>query len=760
MIERKLSRRLRRAAVLVACFSVAFLICGGLFAAYLHNSHSQLLEDQVILETEEYKTRILKQLQADFQTLATLSVFIQRDTDWELLAERLNRTQEYNSFVNIVYYNQDGQGIISGQDGNVVIGAGLAELSEDGKQSIEKALAGEPSVSRLFESVISNRRIFVYSVPVYDGDEVIGALSASDHIEIFSDIFSGNTVLGGGGYIHMIDSDGNFLVRSSKTVVQEDLSTIYDGPYLSQDSKDDVREAMQNQQRIFSTFSYEGKTYPFLLEPMGFNGWYLFCVNTGEGLYAESNSSILVAQVMFTAIVIFIILLMLYGYRLLRNYNKDLLVLAYYDTLTGAENMSRFRQKLTEALTESGGSVTTFCIRQFPFLTEIFGKEKSNQLLCQMKEMIGRHIQKGEFFSRDTEDRFYLFLKETDPDTIRKRLDALIKEIEAYPLSGRTDYRLAVYCGVTLSSGGNGARAEMENMLTRVQFALDKAKEGHSSTIWFFDAELHKQEELENYIESHMHHALQDGEFLLFLQPKIHLTDGALAGAEALVRWQTGSGRMVFPNQFIPLFEQNGFCVKLDLYMVEQACRQIRSWMDRGIEPVPISVNQSKLLFFEGDYVQKLTHLLEVYRIPAHFIILEILEGLALENVDELSAKITQLQAKGFRISLDDFGSGYSSLNTLGKLQIDEVKLDKEFLMNAADQKQMRVRLIMEEIVRMAGRLGISTVAEGVETPEDEQLIRAIGCNVGQGYLYSKPISADDFDRIYMQERFKRGSSR
>ena len=109
---------------------------------------------------------------------------------------------------------------------------------------------------------------------------------------------------------------------------------------------------------------------------------------------------------------------------------------------------------------------------------------------------------------------------------------------------------------------------------------------------------------------------------------------------------------------------------------------------------------------------------------------------------------------------MDDFGSGYSSLNTLGKLQIDEVKLDREFLMNAADQKQMRVRLIMEEIVRMAGRLGISTVAEGVETPEDEQLIRAIGCNVGQGYLYSKPISADDFDRIYMQERFKRGSSR
>ena len=143
----------------------------------------------------------------------------------------------------------------------------------------------------------------------------------------------------------------------------------------------------------------------------------------------------------------------------------------------------------------------------------------------------------------------------------------------------------------------------MEILMTHVQFALERAKGAHTNFIWFFDSELHKKEELENYIESHMHQALQDGEFKMYLQPKKNLHTGKLEGAEALVRWKPDDGRVLFPDQFIPLFERNGFCVELDLYMVEQACRLLRSWMEHGMAPVSISVNQSKLLFFEPDYV-------------------------------------------------------------------------------------------------------------------------------------------------------------
>ena len=751
MMEEKLQKRLKKAALLVISISVAVLICGGLFSSYLSRTTDRILRKQVIAEAEEYKSRILKQLQADFQTLSSLSVFITRSSssDRELLAERLRQTQKYNDYVTITYFDQELNGIVSSRNQNIMLDADLSLLSEEGQNGIRKALKGESSVSRLFESQISDGRVFAYSVPVYDGEEIIGALSASDHIEIFSDILSGNTVLGDGGYIHLIDSAGDFLIRSSKSVVQDNIPSIFEGPYLSEGTRSEVSDALENQKRVFSAFTYEGQEYPFLLEPMGLNNWYLFCVNTGEGMNTAADSSAHIAQLMFAVIILLILFLMIYGYRLLRNYNRELLYLACHDTLTGAENMSRFRQRLTEALQSGGGSVSAFTIRQFPFLTEIFGREKSDQLLCQIKEIADRNTGADEFFCRDTEDRFYLFFRDTNAAVIQKRLETLIHEIENTSLFRGIDYQLAVYCGVTVSSGSAKPQQEAENMLTHIHFALDKAKGGHSSTIWFFDTELHKQEELENYVESHMHSALENGEFKMFLQPKKDLRSGNINGAEALVRWRTDSGKMIFPDQFIPLFETNGFCVNLDLYMVELACRQIRGWLDRGAEPVSISVNQSKLLFFEGDYVQRLTAILQKHRIPARFITLEILEGLALENIDELNAKIGQLQKLGFRVSLDDFGSGYSSLNILGNLKIDEVKLDRDFLMNAADQD--RVRLIMEEIVHIAGRLGISTLAEGVETPEDEQLIRSIGCDTGQGYLYSRPLSAEEFDQKYMK---------
>lgn len=754
MIEEKLQKQLRNAMILVFCIVAVFLIFGGLFSVYMQNTKNEAIKNQIIAEAEEYKTRILKQLDADFQTLYSLSFFIEDSytTDKKLCAEQLNKANQNNAFLTIVYYDRNGKGIISTIGQEPEIDASLSSLSPEGRRVVEMALEGEVSVSQLFESLISDNSVFVYSVPVYSGDEIVGALAASDHIEIFSDILSGNTVLGGGGYIHMIDSQGNFLIRSSKMVVDADIPSIFDGPYLSDSSREDVMNALQQQKRIFSSFSYEGKSYPFLLEPVGFNDWYLFCVNTGEGLIAHFSTSALVTQITFIAVLLLVILLMLYGYRLLRNYNRGLVRLAYYDSLTGAQNMSRFRQRLVEALRNTGGSVTAVSIRQFHFLNEIFGREKTNQLLCQIKTVAEQHLRKEEFFCRDTEDRFYLFLRETDYQTLRSRLKAFMTDIEQNSEISRTNYQLSLYCGVTVSPCCSNPEETADNLMTHVMFALARAKDSHSNSIWFFDTELHKKEELENYIESHMHQALRDGEFKLFLQPKKNLQSGMLGGAEALVRWNTNNGRMIFPDQFIPLFEHNGFCIKLDLYMMEQACRQIRSWIDQGISPIPISVNQSKLLFFEEDYVEILTEMVKKYNIPPQLITLEILEGLALENVDELNGKIVQLQQEGFRISLDDFGSGFSSLNTLGKLKIDELKLDRDFLFNASNNGNERVRLIMEEIVRMAKRLGISTVAEGVETAEDERLIQMIGCDAGQGYLYSRPVIAADFDDKYMKK--------
>ena len=758
MLEEKIQRRLRRGVIFISCIIAVLLLCGVLFSAFLSSSRHEAARGQISAEAEEYRSRIIKQLKADSQTLSTLAVFLgSEDTgEKQQLAEKMEEANEQNDFLTMAYYDTDGNGVLATQGMEPAVGARLSDLAPEGRSVVKAALEGRRSVSRLFQSEASDQRVFVYGVPVYDGENVIGALVASDHIEIFSDILSGSTVLAGGGYIHMVGSEGKFLVRSPNTVVKEDLNTIFDGPYLADAEKEEVREALKNQAEIFGKFSYEGKEYPFILEPVGVNGWYLFCVDTGEWLGMTSFGPARVLQITLLGIILLMICMMLYGYRLLRGYNRELLQMAYHDPLTGAENLLRFRQRLTDALHHTGGSVAALSIRQFPFLAELFGTEKTEQLLCRIRETMELHIRKDEFFCRDTEDRFYLFLQETDRSAVRGRLEALLGEMERNAKIGGTDYQLAFYCGVAMSGVCDDPEETAVNLMSHVQFALDSAKGAHSSYIWFFDAELHKKEELENYIEGHMHQALRDGEFRLFLQPKKNLHSGMLDGAEALVRWKTGAGKMIFPDQFIPLFERNGFCVELDLYMAEQACRQIRAWIDEGKNPVAISVNQSKRLFFEADYVQRLTDLVKKYDVPARLITLEILEGLALENADELNEKIRRLQARGFRVSLDDFGSGYSSLNTLVRLKIDELKLDRGFLLSAQGAEQARARLIMKHVAAMAQQLNISVVAEGVETEADEQMIRSIGCDTGQGYLYSRPVSAAEFDEKYMREESAR----
>lgn len=209
---------------------------------------------------------------------------------------------------------------------------------------------------------------------------------------------------------------------------------------------------------------------------------------------------------------------------------------------------------------------------------------------------------------------------------------------------------------------------------------------------------------------------------------------------------------MIYPGQFIPVFESNGFCAELDMYMVEKVCAQIRSWIDQGKKPLPLSVNQSKLLFYEADYIDKLKALLEKYRVPASLITLEILEGLAMENIEELNERIARLTRMGFRISMDDFGSGYSSLNTLASLKINELKIDREFLLRLQNPKEdyRRQLIIMNKVVELTKDLQIQTVVEGVETEEDEGLVREMGCDQGQGYYYSRPVSAEKFSEIYV----------
>lgn len=286
--------------------------------------------------------------------------------------------------------------------------------------------------------------------------------------------------------------------------------------------------------------------------------------------------------------------------------------------------------------------------------------------------------------------------------------------------------------------------------MSHVMLALSHAKQSQQAIISLYDTKIHEKELMQNYIENRMEWALEHEEFQLFLQPKMDLSQKSLSGAEALVRWVVDEDQTIFPDEFVPIFERNGFCIQLDYYMVEQACKQIRAWMEAGLSPVPISVNQTKLLLYEDDYVERICAITQRYGVPNCYITLEILEGLALENLEKVAVCIDQLHHHGFQISMDDFGTGYASLNTLSHLQIDELKLDRSFLMQADQNTDHNRRKILEVVIEVAKRLHIVTVAEGIETEDHAQLMREMRCDYGQGYYYSQPIPASEFTDMFL----------
>lgn len=232
----------------------------------------------------------------------------------------------------------------------------------------------------------------------------------------------------------------------------------------------------------------------------------------------------------------------------------------------------------------------------------------------------------------------------------------------------------------------------------------------------------------------------------MYLQPKCNISNGKIVGAEALVRWVNPKKGIIPPMEFVPLFEKNGFVIKMDRYIWEEACKVIRRWMDAGVEPIPISINVSRKHLKNSSFVQTLNDLVEKYQIPKRCLEVEITETV---EETQVSDGIGLLKENGFTLLMDDFGSGYSSLNTLKNTQFDVIKIDREFLQDFIGSD--RGQKIVEHTIKMTKSIGLGMVAEGVETEEQAAFLNECGCHVAQGFFYAKPMEVTSFEEQYIK---------
>ena len=273
------------------------------------------------------------------------------------------------------------------------------------------------------------------------------------------------------------------------------------------------------------------------------------------------------------------------------------------------------------------------------------------------------------------------------------------------------------------------------------------------SRIAIYDAKVYTQMQRVSRIERSMKDALENHEFKAYLQPKYNLETGKIVGAEALVRWIRKDGTMVYPDEFIPVFEKNGFIVNLDFYILGEICKMIQRRVQAKKSCVPISINQSRVLLQEKDYVSKVAGVLAHYNTPPRYIELELTERIFRDDLTELADMMDKLRTLGVRWSIDDFGTGYSSLNLLKELPVDIIKIDKSFLDETESSETSKI--IIRKTVELTQELDKTVVCEGVETENQADYLRGIRCDMAQGYLYAKPMPMDEFENLMDKEMYR-----
>ena len=387
-----------------------------------------------------------------------------------------------------------------------------------------------------------------------------------------------------------------------------------------------------------------------------------------------------------------------------------------------------------------------FDINHFRSVTTGFGPKEGQRLLRLLCRKVAGAIQSSEILAHGSNDLFVLLLQDTGDAAIRERLYDLQESIKSEITKSTALYNVSLAFGVYRPTKGEH---DMEKMMELVDLARVESKNGFKGGIVFYEADLGARTIREAEIENKMEQALQNKEFIVHYQPKYDLNTEKVAGAEALVRWNSDKG-LIMPGEFIDLFERNGFVLKLDLYVFEVVCADIRKWLDEGRKVLPIAVNVSRLHLLDTDFVSEYGALISKYRVPPELLELELTENMPMASEDFLVEVFNNIARLGVSLAIDDFGSGYSSLNILHTMPFDTLKIDQMFFQNKTGSE--RGRRIIETVVLMAQKLGITVVAEGVETKEQVAFLKAIGCNMVQGFYFAKPMPSYEFEHLLSWE--------
>lgn len=575
----------------------------------------------------------------------------------------------------------------------------------------------------------------------------MGALVAQFKIDDLKTIFFSS--FDRSSYTYVLDSDINEIAKTTSYHsfdIEKNFSTsLSESKFISDTTYEKIADKILS--KIEGDLTYvdiNGVLKMASYKNIEGTDWTIFTVMRSSVLNSTIDN--IVSEITKLSYIIIIIAITLIAFILTTQFknNETFFKYVYYDTLTGLPNLKKFKLDV-EVLLANNPDVEFGCfqldIQKFKIVNELFGSEIGDEVIKSFTK-VAKLLEESEgeskvAYARITSDEFIAILPTTKDFLSEEKRKFFISSMKRI-IGSLCDYIVEFRVGRYVVQEGD----TIDQIIERVNMAHRRAKEQNIETFIDYDVEYKNSLISQVEITNEMEEALKDEDFRVYLQGKHSLKTGKICGAEALVRWQHKSGNLIPPYVFIPEFEKNGFIVKLDFYMFENCCKIIRGWLDAGLTPVMISVNFSRQIFVDQTFPKTLKGIASKYNVPTKYLEVEITETVVLDHEEKLKAVLVELHEYGFHVSMDDFGTGYSSVDLLRKLDVDIIKLDRDFLYSMFESK--RSYDVVDCVIKLAKSLDITTVAEGIEEKEQADKLNEIGCDIAQGFYFARPIPANE----------------
>lgn len=415
---------------------------------------------------------------------------------------------------------------------------------------------------------------------------------------------------------------------------------------------------------------------------------------------------------------------------------NNLYQLAYIDKLTKIENSNYFIEKASKLLKQQyEGYLLIIDIGKFKMFNKKYGRIQGDKLLISIGQKLKQILGEKRIVTRLANDAFAVILEYKKEEKLIQIVEIIIDKLSKIKIDKEL-YKILIAIGISKITKKDN---DIFDVLDKAIIARDEAKKNFNKKFYIFNQKLENQMIKEHEIELIMEEGLQNQEFKVYYQPKVNTKNEKVEEAEALVRWER-ENKLIPPNEFIPVFEKNKFIIQLDKYIYEQVCKDMKEWKEKYNKKIKISVNISKQHIVQDGFIEEYYKITKKYNVNPNEIELEITETTELDERFGISKILEKLKEKGFKISIDDFGTGYSSLSMLQQIPVDVIKIDKSFV----DQIKM-----LEIMILIAKKMDLKTVAEGVETNEQVQILKKLEVDLLQGFYYSKPLEKTEFEKYW-----------